>query len=102
MVDYATRDHEAGVESTSSDSSERVPCSYSCPQSVYIFPVLLNCPRGMVWLTIIKPIPETVEAVLDQVFRSSEVEPRVEFVNDAFKSNDGEQASRNGCSCNCT
>lgn len=31
-------------------------------------------------LTIVKPIPETVEAVLDKVFCCSEIEPRVDLI----------------------
>lgn len=55
MVDDAAGDHEAGVEGSSSDTAERVPG------------------------TVIKPVPEAVESIGDQVFCSSEIEPRVDW-----------------------
>ena len=53
-------------------------------------------------LTIIKPIPEFVEAMLDQVLGGTEIEPRIELVDDTFESNDGEETTGNGSSGNGT
>lgn len=54
MIDDTARDHQAGVECASGDSSKRVPCP------------------------VIEPVPEGVEAMGDEVFRGAEVEPRVD------------------------
>jgi hypothetical protein len=56
VVDGAAGDHEAWVEGTASHTAERVPCS------------------------VVKPVPEAGEAILDEVFGCSEVEPRVDWV----------------------
>lgn len=53
MVDGAAGDHQAGVQGASSNSTERVPCS------------------------VVKPIPELVEAIGDEVLGCSEVEPGI-------------------------
>lgn len=55
MVDGAAGDHEAGVQGASSNSTERVPCS------------------------VVKPIPELVEAIGDEVLGCSEVEPGINW-----------------------
>lgn len=61
VVDDAAGDHETGVESTTGDTAKRVPCS------------------------VIEPVPETVEAIGDEVLGCSEVEPGIEFVNDTLE-----------------
>lgn len=55
MVDDATGNHEAGVESSSSDTTERIPGA------------------------VVEPVPEAVESIGDQVFGSPEVEPRIDW-----------------------
>jgi len=76
VVDDAGRDHEAWVERPACNTAERVPCA------------------------IIEPIPEVVEAIVDQVLRCSEVEPRIELMNDALESYDREQSAGNSGSSN--
>lgn len=55
MVDGAAGDHQAWVQGASSNSTERVPCS------------------------VVKPIPELVEAIGDEVLGCSEVEPGINW-----------------------
>lgn len=55
VVYDTTSDHEAGVEGSSSDPTEGVPGA------------------------VIKPIPEAIESIGDQVLCSPEVEPRVDW-----------------------
>lgn len=54
MVDGAAGDHKTGVQSTAGDASQRMPCS------------------------VVEPVPELVESVGDEIFGSSEVEPRID------------------------
>lgn len=54
MVDGAAGDHEAGVESATGDTAKRMPGA------------------------VIKPVPEAVEAIGDEVFGSPEVEPGID------------------------
>ena len=56
MVDGPAGDHQAGVQRSSGDAAQRVPCS------------------------VIEPIPEIVESIGDQVLCCSEVEPRVDYL----------------------
>ena len=61
MVDDAAGDHETWVEGSSGNPTKRVPCS------------------------VVKPIPEFVEAIRNQVFRSSKVEPGVDWIRSALE-----------------
>lgn len=76
MPNGATGDHEPRVQSTTGDSSQRVPSS------------------------VVEPIEELVEAVCDEVFGGSEVEPWVEFMDDTLEPDDGEQTGRDRCAGN--
>lgn len=58
MVNDTTGNHQAWVESSSSDATERVPGS------------------------VVEPVPEAVESICDEVFGGSKVEPRIEFMDD--------------------
>jgi hypothetical protein len=55
VVDNAAGHHQTRVEGTSSNSSKGMPCS------------------------VIKPIPEVVESIGDEVLGRTEVEPRVNY-----------------------
>lgn len=55
MVDGAAGHHQTWVERSSRDSAKGVPCP------------------------VVKPVPEAVEAIRDQVFRRPEVEPRIDY-----------------------
>lgn len=55
MIDDAAGDHETRIERASGNPPKRMPCP------------------------VIKPIPELEEAVGDEVFSCSEVEPRVDW-----------------------
>ena len=79
VVDDTAGDHQSGVESTTSNATEGVPCSCSLRQ--------FNASRlSGSWCagkaeerrTVIEPVPEAVEAVLYKVFCGSEVEPWVD------------------------
>lgn len=61
MVDDTTGDHETRVKGTASDTAERVPGA------------------------VVKPVPEAVEAIGDEVFGGSEVKPGIELVNNALE-----------------
>lgn len=74
MVYHAGRDHEAGIEGAACYAAKGVPCSYKPLMSAS---ASQNWSIAWVYRTIIKPVPEFVEAVIDQIFRSSEVEPRI-------------------------
>lgn len=58
--------------------------------------VLYQVPRH----TVVEPVPEVVESMLNQVLCCSEVEPRIELVNNAFEPYHREKSTGNGCSCN--
>ena len=57
VVDGTTGDHQSRVKCSSRDTTQRVPSP------------------------VIKPVPEVVEAIRDEVFGGSEVEPRVDCGN---------------------
>ena len=46
--------------------------------------------------TVVEPIPKGMEAMVHQVLGGAEVEPRVEFVDDGFESDDGEESAGDG------
>ena len=52
-------------------------------------------------LTVVKPVPEIGKTMLNQVFGGTEVEPRIEFVDDALESDDREQAGSHSSCCDC-
>lgn len=58
VVNDTTGNHQAWIESSASDATERVPGP------------------------VIEPIPEAVKSICDEVFGGSEIEPRIEFVDD--------------------
>jgi hypothetical protein len=72
MVDDAGGHHQARIERASCDSTKGMPCSYS-PS---VFPLLLICGGQP---TIVEPVPETVEAILHQIFCGAEVKPRIDW-----------------------
>lgn len=72
MVDGAAGDHQTGIEGPTSNASEGMPCPY-CHKTVSF---MQPDTRGL--LTVVEPVPEAVEAILDEVFGGSEVEPRVD------------------------
>ena len=55
MVDGAACHHEAGVEGSSCNSAEGMPCS------------------------VVKPVPELVKAICHEILGSSEVEPGIDW-----------------------
>ena len=57
MVYDAAGDHQARVERATGDASQGVPCA------------------------VVEPIPEVVEAVLDEVLGRSKVEPGIDLVS---------------------
>lgn len=61
VVDDAAGDHETWVEGSPGNPTKRMPCS------------------------VVKPIPEFVEAIRNQVFRSSKVEPGVDWMRSAHE-----------------
>lgn len=69
MVYDPAGNHKTRVESATCDSSQRVPCS------------------------VVKPVPKIVEPMLYKIFCRSEIKPRIEFVDDAFKSDDAEEST---------
>lgn len=62
MVDGTRSDHQSWVEGASSDTAERVPCS------------------------VVEPVPEVVEAIVDEVFCCAEVEPRIDCMREVLVS----------------
>lgn len=44
--------------------------------------------RGVDGLTVIEPIPKAIEAMLHEIFGSSEIEPWVKFMNNTLEPND--------------
>lgn len=54
VVDDARRDHETGVQSTTSDTAKGMPCS------------------------VVEPVPELVESIGDEILCSAEVKPGVD------------------------
>ena len=62
---YGARcDHQAWVDRATHNTTQRLPG------------------------TVIEPIEEVIEAVLDHVCRRPVIEPRIEFVNDGFEPDD--------------
>ena len=53
-MDNATGDHQAGIEGTTGDTTQRVPCS------------------------IVKPVPELVEAIRNEILSRAKVEPWID------------------------
>jgi hypothetical protein len=111
VVDGAARHHQARVESAASDSSERVPCSCSSASACGILPPSSRAEGGGS-ITVIEPVPELVEAVLDEVLCRAEIEPGIDYtvpsancpvqprarrlltlVDDALKANHREQTA---------
>lgn len=56
MVDDARSDHETGVKGTTGDTAKRVPSA------------------------VVKPVPELVESIGDEIFGRAEVEPGVDCI----------------------
>jgi hypothetical protein len=44
--------------------------------------------RDLDWLTVIEPIPKAIEAMLYEIFGSSEIEPWVKFMDNTLEPND--------------
>lgn len=79
VVNDAAGNHESGVESTTSNSSQRMPCSY--------MPLLVQAisRSSRAWgtekRTVIEPVPEAVEAILNEVLGGPEVKPGIDYIN---------------------
>ena len=80
MVDDTAGDHQSGVEGATSNATEGMPCSYSLRQSNASSLGVCAWYAGNAEErhTVVEPVPEAVEAVLDKVFRSTEVEPWID------------------------
>src|SRR5690242_6319799 len=85
MVDDAAGDHQSGVQSTTCNATERMPCSCLLCQSSALTlgtrRVCERCGEEAERRTVIEPVPEAVEAILYKVFCCSEIEPWIDCIH---------------------